>query len=221
MQGINFIEPLFYKAISGEKTQTRRIIKPQPMVIFEYDDDNQIEIINGNPPYELGEKLYLKEPYKIDIVQGGYTVTFGYSKKTIALPSTVTGDEIFKVWNIMMKSKTGYCNKMFTVKGLHEHMPHYIEITGVSAGQLQDISEEDCMKEGIKCCVGLSADIEYVSFEEIDSIPDYLEVWYSCGNVNHYDTPQKAYAALIDSISGNGTWESNPFVWIYDFKLTK
>jgi hypothetical protein len=29
-KGINFKEPLFHKVVSGEKTQTRRIIKPQP-----------------------------------------------------------------------------------------------------------------------------------------------------------------------------------------------
>jgi hypothetical protein len=30
----------------------------------------------------------------------------------------------------------------------------------------------------------------------------------------------EAYADLIDSIYGKGTWEQNPFVWIYDFELT-
>lgn len=34
-------------------------------------------------------------------------------------------------------------------------------------------------------------------------------------------TPRKAYAALIDKISGKGTWERNPWVFVYNFKLVK
>jgi hypothetical protein len=30
---------------------------------------------------------------------------------------------------------------------------------------------------------------------------------------------KKAYAFLIDKINGKGTWESNPYVWVYDFQL--
>ena len=29
------------------------------------------------------------------------------------------------------------------------------------------------------------------------------------------------YAALIDKISGKGTWENNPWVFVYDFELVK
>lgn len=32
---------------------------------------------------------------------------------------------------------------------------------------------------------------------------------------------QEAYAALIDKISGKGTWEGNPWVFVYDFELVK
>ena len=34
-------------------------------------------------------------------------------------------------------------------------------------------------------------------------------------------TPSKAYAELIDKVSGKGTWESNPYVFVYDFELIK
>lgn len=34
-------------------------------------------------------------------------------------------------------------------------------------------------------------------------------------------SPKEAYAALIDALSGKGTWESNPYVFAYDFDLTK
>lgn len=35
------------------------------------------------------------------------------------------------------------------------------------------------------------------------------------------DELREAYAALIDKISGKGAWESNPFVFVYDFELVK
>ncbi len=34
-------------------------------------------------------------------------------------------------------------------------------------------------------------------------------------------TPRGAFAALIDKISGKGTWESNPYVFVYEFELVK
>ena len=38
---------------------------------------------------------------------------------------------------------------------------------------------------------------------------------------NGFDTPREAFAALIDKVSGKGTWESNPYVWAYEFELMK
>ena len=38
---------------------------------------------------------------------------------------------------------------------------------------------------------------------------------------NGFDTPREAFAALIDKVSGKGTWESNPYVWVYEFELMK
>ena len=34
-------------------------------------------------------------------------------------------------------------------------------------------------------------------------------------------TRRIAYAALIDKISGKGTWASNPYVFVYEFELIK
>nr|DAU42893.1 MAG TPA: ASCH domain protein [Caudoviricetes sp.] len=34
-----------------------------------------------------------------------------------------------------------------------------------------------------------------------------------------FDTPYKAFANLFERISGKGTWENNPFVVAYSFKL--
>jgi hypothetical protein len=73
----------------------------------------------------------------------------------------------------------------------------------VHAARLQDINERDCIKEGI---FRIYSDNHYI---------------YQNGYTKEaYHAQKEAYAALIDSINGKGTWESNPHVWIYNFKLT-
>lgn len=95
----------------------------------------------------------------------------------------------------------GWGNKMF-VKA--ELMPHHIEITNVRVERLQDCSDEDCLKEGI----------------------DRFEKEWGCWDKEgcsfytfSFDSPREAFAALIDKISGKGTWESNPFCFCYTFEL--
>ena len=92
-------------------------------------------------------------------------------------------------------------------------MPHRIRITDIKMERLQDISDEDCIKEGIR-----TTSIE----KRHKSDPDVL--MYYVPNVKNrvkdfFETPQKAYASLIDRISGTGTWERNPYVFVYDFEL--
>lgn len=96
-----------------------------------------------------------------------------------------------------------WSNKMF-VKA--ELMPHQIRITGIKCERLYDISEEDCMKEGIL------GDVEY----------DKYEVYGLFGNSDDgFDTPREAFASLIDKVSGRGTWKRNPWVVAYEFELVK
>lgn len=39
------------------------------------------------------------------------------------------------------------------------------------------------------------------------------------GEYKLFDTPREAFASLIDRVSGKGTWDRNPFVFVYDFEL--
>lgn len=97
--------------------------------------------------------------------------------------------------------KKGFSNKMFVKSEL---MPYHIKITDVRMERLQDISDEDCMKEGVEFLNGSY----YVNCNK----KVHSRIWLG-------QTPQKSYAALIDKISGKGTWESNPYVFVYDFEL--
>jgi hypothetical protein len=201
MKGICFIEPLFHKVVSGEKTKFREIIKPQPDDSGLWDDDKYPRSLdstltgwNGTvdetgeskefkPRYKPGETLYLKEPYSFDME-----------------------DSVVYKYNALEMPNYQWENKLFMPA---EYARHFIKITGVRAERLQDISDEDCMKAGI---------------EAYDYYEEYIGsnfCSYSNGIKDGFEYSCEAYAALIDSISGKGTWESNPFVWVYDFKLTK
>lgn len=39
--------------------------------------------------------------------------------------------------------------------------------------------------------------------------------------IRNYITPREAFAALIDKVSGRGTWDSNPWVFAYTYELVK
>lgn len=203
MKGICFIEPLFHKVAKREKTQTRRIITPQP----EYSERVGMiykTICYGigfcNPKdayynfarssyaskYKVGEIVYLKEPYVDDLIMG--KTLYKYSKSDLQeLISNGYGD--------MVNSKRFWKNKLFMPESAARY---FIKITRVRVERLQDISEEDCLKEGIEL------------YNNYDG---------TYGGHSAPTTPQEAYAALINSINGKGTWEKNPFVWVYDFEL--
>lgn len=101
----------------------------------------------------------------------------------------------------------GSTNKMFVRADL---MPHQIRITGIRCERLQSISHDDCFREGI---------IE--SWYESTDTTTYGFVDEKKGTAVEFDTPRKAFAALIDKVSGRGTWDRNPWVVVYEFELVK
>lgn len=106
-----------------------------------------------------------------------------------------------------IKSMAGWNNKMFVSADL---MPHQIRITNIRVEMLKNISEEDCFREGIyKKTLCPPGDIDYFYHSEPSS---KWEV---------YTSACEAFAGLIDKVSGKGTWESNPWVFVYGFELVK
>lgn len=100
-----------------------------------------------------------------------------------------------------IKNSAGARNKMF-VKA--RYMPHHILITNVRIERLQEISNEDCLREGIS--------------KAFNGTYNFI---FNKGNkktVMLYDSPKEAFMSLIDKVSGKGTWDSNPWVFVYEFK---
>lgn len=111
-----------------------------------------------------------------------------------------------------MTESAGWTNKMFVKADL---LPHHIRITDVKVERLQDISKEDCLKEGIIFIESLSIIGEDAYFFAVKH-----KVRQMYDNIlKFFSSPQRAYADLIDKISGKGTWESNPWVVAYSFEL--
>mgnify|MGYP004618783029 FL=1 len=111
-----------------------------------------------------------------------------------------------------LRCSKGWTNKMYVKADL---MPHRIRITDIRAERLQDISEDDCLAEGIKEIYETNVD-DPKEFYGYAFLPDASPCPAHC-----YCEAQEAYAALIDKISGKGTWESNPYVFVYEFELIK
>ena len=88
-------------------------------------------------------------------------------------------------------------------------MPYQIRITNVRVERMQDISYEDCLAEGIikKWHSPACRNYFYIPNVEVNSIRDI------------YESPREAYAALIGKIGKKGDWESNSYVFVYEFEL--
>ena len=101
----------------------------------------------------------------------------------------------------------GRNNKMFVYADL---MPHRICITDVRIEHMQDITDEDCLREGITR--------EWLVpgrwFYHLPNVPvrSKNDVYLSHG---------EAFAALIDKLSRRRVWERNPYVFVYSFELVK
>lgn len=196
----------------GRKTKTRRIINApenatgcELLVVQkqhrEYVSEKRVLIIHTSDhvgvkidiPYQVGDEVAVAQSYR-DV-----------SHEVFLFATKVRGKEY----------RAGWGNKMFVRADL---MPHRIKITNVRVERLQDISDEDCMKEGIiKMYDGCDHRYVYGCITGNKKVKITPSAKVEVG----YLTPQEAFAYLIDKVSGKGTWESNPYVFVYDFELIK
>ena len=162
---------------------------------FDYCPDKKrrisIDHLNLIPSYKVGEVVAVAQNYNV-VFDEFATIVYTQGKPV---------PDNFKAFGshsyaTLPRTMPGWDNKMFIRADL---MPHQLRITNVRIERLQDISDEDCIKEGIE------------RDEEVYAFNDY----------EGYKTPRLAFAALINRISGKGTWESNPWVYVYEFELLK
>ncbi len=189
--------------LSGRKTQTRRIV-PKSIFQSEYDLDDDarkiwIEDMYGDW-HDIRKSAYALKAGEVVAIAQCYK-DCGFGPNT---PQIWTDKGVFIFDDCPISQLAGWNNKLFVLAAL---MPNRIRIINVRVERLQDISDEDCIKEGV-----LHSDKYAMPYGIPDSkAPNGVDFYYS--------TPREAYAALIDKISSKGTWESNPYVFVYDFEL--
>jgi hypothetical protein len=151
------------------------------------------EAVDVYPKYQIGEKVAVAQAYKNDEVLTYNAYNEDGTKRTDGA----------KRHKEMLVSE-GYRNKLFVRADL---MPHVIEITNIKAERLQDISDEDCMKEGVT---------KWLNCYIVTGITEPPGQNNVC-----FDTPREAFAALIDRLNGRGTWDKNEWQFAYTFELIK
>ena len=178
--------------LEGRKTQTRRIAYQEPFKFYcncgfctEGKDKGKLFINDGN-------EIVAKSTYKIGEV--------------VAVAQRYCDIPYIKERYPRINTSEGWGNKMFVKSSL---MPHLIMITKIQYERLQDISTDDCMKEGIYCC-HMNWFHDKFSYDATND--SKRKKWW-------YRTPIKAYKMLSCKLHLH--WDSNPLVFVYDFVLVK
>lgn len=196
--------------LEGRKTMTRRIIKcpetykGRPVkglrITGSRDIRLAVEMLVYNEECDDFVPMYIQPRYEI-----GEVIAVAQSYESLGMnPEIALNDRDGIGFYTKTKFAPGWKNKMFVRADL---MPHHIRITNIKIERLQDISDKDCLKEGIYKGQCGSADTHF------------MDAYYYKGDIQPYCTPREAFAALIDKVSGKGTWESNPYVFACEFEL--
>jgi hypothetical protein len=195
---ILFSTPMVQAILQGRKTQTRRIVKPQPTVnngTWRLETKALTQSVNIPPdqwhklpfglisPYgEIGDALWVRETWAPAF--GDYAYKADYSDFTLSKPQN---------------------------KGLWKpsiHMPKaaariWLRITDVRVERLQDISDADAIAEGI---------------ELVDQVGQQVYKRYD-GYNTVTSQPAVSYWSLWEAIHGEESWQENPWVWVLSFEV--
>jgi len=213
---ILFSAPMVRAILAGNKSMTRRVIKPQPNTNssfigwctssiktsdigragfgIDFGDDHYNQLIKC--PYgEPGDRLWVKEAIKkIEWADGIDGVAY------------IADDE--PAWDITRPCRWVWKNKslpsMFMPRGLARI---WLEVVSVRVERVQEITEEDAIHEGCAgtVCTHLNADEHGCT---------------DCMGSGYLEPPQLDFVYLWDSINakrGYG-WEQNPWVWVVEFR---
>lgn len=203
-----FSAPMVCAILEGRKTVTRRALKVQPHIDssgnFCVGRSNYGQDIYGKPvtkhfvssdcPYgQPGDRIWVREAWQAD------------AQVNEVAPRELSHGEPIRYPADGASRQTG-CSMITPGKTRPSiHMPRWVsrillEITDVRAERLQEISRSDIRAEGLECPPELASD---------DVSPNYRG-WYPA-----------AWRELWESINGADSWNSNPWVWVVEFKRVR
>ena len=191
---ILFSAPMVRALLDGSKTQTRRVVKPQPDCIKAgqpYTTAGLPSTPISSPFGQVGDQLWVRETWGVlheHFIDSPLEPTFwraDYSDADLAEQKAGT------LWLPRWRSSIHMFRNRSRIT---------LEITNVRVERLQDISEADCIAEGI---------------EKTNN-----EFWstYGAADVDGTYSPKTSYRRLWESINGPGSWDLNPWVWVIEFK---
>lgn len=211
---ILFSGPMVRAILNGTKSQTRRVIKPQP--------DDYIDRLHGN-------RFRQRAPYILahpETGEGDYGFGFSDENRQWKCPYGKPGDRLWvretwshtgvAVWTIDDARRASGNGKVI-YKATDEqpchgcwwpsiHMPREfsritLEIGAVRVERLNEISEADAIAEGI------------ITFDE-----RYFHHSASAAQESRFMQATMAYRDLWEVINGPDSWDVNPWVWVVEFK---
>jgi hypothetical protein len=219
---ILFSAPMVKAILEDRKTQTRRVLNPQPSGGVQYHPCAPHCAINGNGDRLLckfgkhGDRLWVRETHFINHFLGSKCPEA--ERDDVEIFYRATDDKFIR----SSEDTEGLAWKPSI------HMPRWasritLEITGVRVERLQDISEADAIAEG-----GQWTDNgprhwakPGATFEELNPVNGWNEGWSHIGQTDQDKCLSSAimsYANLWESINGTGSWDHNPWVWVLEFK---
>lgn len=188
--------------LDGRKTQTRRIMKPQPHPKFlarglvaatpQWPHQDGVRFFMADGLSELvpcphgkpGDRLWVRETWAGDDLCG-YVYRADHPDADLARGDLDDGEQTIRRWHpaIHMRRDASRID---------------LEIAGVRVERLQDITEADILAEGVTVDVAA----------KMTGIP-----WSSLPTLHH------GWREGWNMINGKrASWESNPWVWVIGFK---
>lgn len=223
--------------LDGRKTQTRRIMKPQPIRV------------DGGVPFGDAPEWACAEPGSMMI-----RCPFGKTRDRLWVREAWCGEIDATTSKLIYNNDGNTYKTLYKADGKHVflddgdggvktnqdgseaspwkpsiHMPRWasritLEIVSVWVERLQDISEEDAMAEGIS-----KESVE--SFSRTAGIIRpagfaYRELWNSINKKARptlpHNTASKRYARIkrwLETHPDNSSWDANPWVWVVQFRV--
>jgi hypothetical protein len=228
-RAIQFSAPMVCALLNGNKTQTRRMVKPQPQkchlisrdmaspsgysLIADAYDDEYLVCRFGVP----GDRLWVQESFycdHCDYPDGVPDCCQWREVNGARIPLTVE-EKRAQMLELMFYRADGDPEFEAQDGPIPWHsstqMPRWasritLEITNIRIERLQDITEADAAAEGARI-----------------GDPSIIRLNPSRGGhrreiVGTAATCRRAFETLWESIKGPGSWDANPWVWVFEFK---
>lgn len=219
-RGMIFNGEMVRAILDGRKTQTRRIIKPQPVMYEPGQSIHVSDMINDAlrcPFGAVGDRIWVREAFQ------GPLVSEELLEEYRAYPEKFENPEYCE-YAADGGPRPEYCDLDDNIRhGWRPsiHMPRWacrilLEITGVRVERLDKISEEDAISEGMQgvICPSCKGDPDYSTTQyDPDSLAAVDEIpCQSC------ESNRSKFFALWDSIYGEANHCMGDWVWVIEFK---